>query len=382
MKLLAITIFIALLPIFSISANQVACHFSDERKIIDSLLDHNYHQTNRHLDELMLDQGLIRSKSFYRWLAAWSQAVDTKNQKKIDLAISELEKIFSDLEFNYVQQKSADTLLEAGMVAAFIARIKLHHGSYHQGYQISKHAFRYLNAYTQHKKANYLGIITVRFIFGLRQIYLAKIPNQLKLLYGISIKEGNLDRGRYLLKQIIKTLHPYASEAARTLLMETPWDKPEICSYQSLAEQMAFTYLNNPIFPIISQAIYLRCGNPDKSLYIYYQFSDLYKETIEWDSLSMIGYYRGLADTQRVDLLAVPHDQHVELEPYRLLALANALDLKGERKQAITTYKKLLNFPQAPKAVMRSAKLRLNYLYSKPPYLPTDRTLILVSCPN
>jgi len=379
MRWLLVTISAALLPAFS-AADQLACHFSDERKIIDALLDQNYHQTNRYLDELTLDKGLIRSKSFYRWLAAWSEAVDTENHNWIDLTIAELEQVLSELELNHAQWKSADTLLEAGMAAAFVARIKLHRASYRQGYRIAKRALKYLEDYTRHKSASHWGMLAVRFIFGLRQIHLTRMPNQLKFFYGIEAKENNIDRGRYRLEQIIKTPHPYASEAARTLLLETPWSKPAICSYQSLAEQMAFTYPNNPTFSLVSQAIYLRCGNPHRALFVYDRFSDRYQQTPEWDSLSMMGRYRGLADTQRADLLVIPNDQHRDLEPYRLLALANAFDLRGERKRAITAYKKLLGFPRAPQSVMRSAQLRLNHPYSRPPYLKTDHTLTLVPC--
>ncbi len=363
-----------------------SCELPIERKILDALINRDHEKASALVNGANWDGALIPSSPFYKGIVRWSRGVYFGNSDEVNSGVSMLKKTIQKLKKAHKQRPGAQTLLSVALASAHTSRILLHRGHHLSGFRMGAQSLRYVEQYLRHPNATEYGKAASQLVLGLNQVYLNGIPNKLRYLYhlsGASINSGDisLSQGKALIKQAMVGSPHFGSEAARSLLTEVPWSKPDICQNMALAEWMAKRYPGNPGFSALSQGFSIRCGKPFQALKqntITLQYLDQRTKSQQtepsrtkprgsgdWKMIFQKGRYRALADLGRVEQLA-KMTANEALEPYRMIALANALDLKLQRNQALEIYNTVLNYPEGPKSVTRSAMLRLRHPYTSP----------------
>ena len=151
---------------------------------------------------------------------------------------------------------------------------------------------------------------------------------------------------------------------------------------------MVDDFPDNPDLSIARQALLLRCGHPQLALDENSRFQGLIEDknirgyySENYSRLLKQGYQRALADTGNTGLLELNRDRE-SLDHFHKYALANAMDVAGNRPAAIKVYQQLANDPEAPNSIRTSAKIRLKLPYSPPETIHGKRSLSITTCSN
>ena len=154
------------------------------------------------------------------------------------------------------------------------SRILLYQEQYLTGYRLARRALRYAETFVSQYQPNLEESAALMLVQGVYMVYLANIPDQLRysnFLIDEHPGETNLISGMRQIETAIEYSPHFGSEAARTLLIETPWHLNEICRHLTLAQQMQSQFTGNPAFTAVFQGFLLRCGYPGEALAQNYQ---------------------------------------------------------------------------------------------------------------
>ena len=386
-------------------APQSSCALPPERRILDSLLNHNHDLAHSLIESTDFSHTMIRSKSFYQAALTWSRAHRKGNNPESDRllreAASQIKKILRKLNNQTHAQSREEVILSTGLALSHGARMLLYSGQYLTGYRFGKQGIRLLNQFRQTASPTVEENAAISLILGLYEVYISNIPDHLKYLDYLVGKPAlghasKLETGIREIELAIKQSPHFASEAARALLMETPWNLNHICRQVNLADTMVAQYANNLDFSALYQGFLLKCGFAELALKennralasagldaaVGQRVNGKSSDTESWRTLFYKGRLRALADLGRAHELAQNPISSSALRPFYLAALANALDITAQRQRAVKIYTQIMNLADAPESLRRSAKMRLRYPYTRPKPRSSQLPIELAVCPK
>jgi hypothetical protein len=345
------------------------CDLPAERKFIDAVFNHDFDAARVAVNSIELEHSLIPSTPFYDALAGWVYSLQTDDVNQRKDRLSQLRMSVRELESFHSSKQSAGSLLAWGLAGAHTARILLFEQHVISGYYMGNRAVENLQQYTRDAASTVEGRHAARLVIGLHQIYSNAIPDELEWAEFLVKPVGDIDHGRELILRTLKESRYLSPEAARVLLLEVPWSTPGVCEYQELGREMTEHYPGNPDFSIALQGILLRCGRPESALVENKRISTagyhsvLGRKDIDYPDLMQLGRFRAFADTGDVESIRreTPGSDH--METFRQYALANALDISGQRNHAVAVYKSLSDDSTAPVSIRKSSKLREEFPY-------------------
>ena len=384
---------------------QSTCALPPERRILDALLNHNYDLAQSLIESTDFSHTMIRSKSFYQATVAWSRAHrkanDADSDRSLRDAASQIKRILRTLNNQTNDQPRAETMLSTGLALSHGARMLLYSGQYLAGYRFGKQGIRLLNEFRQTTSPTVEENAAISLILGLYEVYVSNIPDHLKYLDYLVGKPAlghasKLETGIREIELAAKQSPHFGSEAARALLMETPWNLNHICRQVNLAGTMAAQYTNNLDFSALYQGFLLKCGYADLALKennralnsvgldkaVGQRVNGKPANNESWRTLFYKGRLRALADLGRAHELGQTAISSSTLKPFYLAALANALDITAQRSHAIEIYTQIMNLPDGPESLRRSAKMRLRYPYTRPKPRTSRSPIELAVCPK
>ena len=153
-------------------------------------------------------------------------------------------------------------------------------------------------------------------------------------------------------------------------MTESPWRIPNACGFLASSEKFSHQFPGNFDLARINLGLSIRCGYAAEAQTALNRHVASFAGHPLLESELMKAQYRiwaNLADTENLSVVGELPD----LEAHRLIALGNALDAKGQRERAISTYQTILKDNRAERAILNVAKTRIEY-----PFVPSPKVAI------
>ena len=338
--------------------------YAHEQAIVRSILNLQSARVERLLDRLNPSQALIPEADFYRGLAIWYGGYQENNRTAKKRGIKSLLQSVKSVQQKYSADAPGNDLI-IGLVKGYTARALLENEQIIRGYDLGSDAVVRLERFVDRASPSTPGYHDATFLLGLYYVYTHDLKTRSHWFIGTVDKQGNRDQGISWIKQAIRGQAVFSMEAVRALLAEVSWRTPDVCRLLDLSLSANDKLPFNADLALIAQGLLLKCGSPatalDKNNW-YRDSSDLNK-TLRLKMLK--ARLRILADLGRRETL-----NHIDvpshLEPFRSLALANAMDVRNERELAEKRYRQLRHSRQIPEAIQKVAEVRLRFPYRAP----------------
>jgi len=362
------------------------CDLPVERQLIDAVFNLDFDSARIILLDLDNDS-LIPSALFYEALVNWIESANRRDTDLREIALADLLSSVSELNSRYSLRRNPESLLAWGLAAAQTSRILLFHQRIFSGYKMANQSIQNLQEYVRNELATDNGRSAAQMAIGLYFIYASTIPDEMEWIGKLVNLDGNLDMGRELIEQALQQSPQLSPEAGRLLLLEVPWSMPGACNYLNFSRELVQRYPGTPDFSIALQGLLLRCGSADRALEENLRYlSNNNRSAIaglseeNYSELFEMGQLRGFADTGNSESLQRYSLENENLEPFRQISLANALDISGSRDEAVKIYESLSKNTSARLSMRKVAKMRLNIPYSVSRTIVPNRDLALAGC--
>lgn len=362
------------------------CLPTPDRKILSAVMNLNFTAARQYASSSHIDRMLIKSPRYYEGFIAWAEANSARDARREQRAIAVTRDAIADL-YNAGEN-----------TAAVVAALTLARAMIVSDQPLSAYLFAkpYL-ADLQHLRNDNLPDrqrAAVDYLYGLLHIYTANQSEKSADWLGFPV--GDLQTGRQLVEHAVSSSMDFADDALRALLSEAHWENSISCRYQPLAALARQRFANNVMFRLLHQKLLLRCGLVTAKPHQAHEFrvNPRSLQTARgWPNLPDMDtrlilerqYLRYLAQTIQVDELHHYQPLITGNRPYRRYALANALDLAGDRDKARSLYQALEN--SSSEVIARRAKVRQKHPYEHSPQnpanaevLPAKRRLMLDPC--
>ena len=349
------------------------CTYRLERSIIDAALNLETDRVETLVSELDMDRALIPSSVFYVSLANWYDAYQSDNQSKKNLAIEQLRNAFSSLRKNRSAARSLEGDLGIGIAAGHLARILFDSNRFLAGYRMAIIARTHLERFFSQADESHAGYPDAALLSGLFEIYTHDLKRRGTWLPPSFSYQGDRRKGIQLIEMAISNQSVFASEAARALLAEVPWRKPDFCRYINLVDFLGSRLDLNLDLLILRQGLLLRCGFPKRALKINQSYSmKTHPPSSRFGQLLQLARMRIFANLGKPELIASIGGVY-ENKAVQQVALANALDVAGNRQKALEIYRHLANSRDADKSIRTVAEVRQRYPFRSPMPINIDQ---------
>ncbi|MGB5706314.1 MAG: hypothetical protein WBM41_05750 [Arenicellales bacterium] len=344
-----------------------SCVGLPEKSIVNAILNQEYDFAERLINDLNLGQAIIPSTSFYRALGVWHrgyQQADAAIKKK---GIFSLRRSIKDLH----KKPTSDSLnprdlLALGISKGHTARALLENEQYLAGYEMGMEARQHILDFRSVSSETDIGYADTELLLGLFEVYTHDLLNTNKWLKGRMSHRGNREKGIDLIENAVIGDSIFAVEAMRALLAEVSWRTPEFCKYTEAIDYIGSEFPRNHDFAVLRQGLLLKCGRLEMARSANQAYVEQSaKDNILEDQIEK-ARFRILADSGDYQTL-MTLSTNDNLDPYRQLAVANALDVADQRQQAYELYRSLYRSEVNPAAVKNVAKVRLRFPYRSPP---------------
>ena len=370
---------------FAQATDFVSCKVPPERQIIDSLLDLDLPAVTVVLKQHKPETWLIDSPEFYTALAQWIDALSrgrdiTKSRQKLQISLTNSKQPHTSTDIDGAN-------LSWSLASAFTARALLYEKRFLAAIKLGDISATHLDKIFQSSKADQSSRAAVAFFLGLYHIYNSSVPKLLSKKRARISASGDVQEGLRLIEYTIRHSDILGPEAARTLLLETPWITPEYCGYIDLAANLTSRYPGNPDISIAYQGLLLRCGHPLLAYHENQRIVSFFQHQtpqgyyqVNYSGLFTLGRYRANADLKQINQLVLI-DKDKKRNYYRLYALANALDISHERSKSLAIYHKLAQDNGTPNSIRINSRLRLNSPYIPPETVSLHSNVMITDCP-
>jgi hypothetical protein len=362
------------------------CVLAPERQIVDSLLGRDKISALQATTKVDAANSLIGSGRFYTGLIEWVSSLPHESPNDSETALTVIEQELRLLKQDFESRPTASTQLAWGLAAAHGARVMLASKQVLKGIKLAGTAITTLQQYQQTPDSSEQGRAAASFAIGMFYIYSNAIPPEFQWASSLIAKTGTPEQGRSLIEMSIQNSTVLAPEAVRALLLETPWQTPLYCDYMKLSRQMVDSYPQNPDLSIARQALLLRCGYPEAALQENSRIVDEINQGIfrgyydeNYTTLLLHGRQRALADLGYVDKLEADENGQFA-DHFQQYALANALDVMGNRTRAKLLYNQLATGRNTPESIKINATARLRIPYSRRETIQAQRSLTMAIC--
>lgn len=360
-------ILVLVIPLGSAVASEsinTQCGPLPEKQIVDAILNQQYGRARELTDGLNLAVAIIPSTTFYHGLATWHSGYQTGETRLKKAGISALRKAVKEMQvsFGSATKKSS---LALGLSKGHTARALLENEQYISGYELGMQARQHIDEYRSLSNETAIGFDDTGLLLGLYEVYTHDLINQNQWLGSKIVSRGNREKGIRLIESAINGSSIFATEAMRALLAEVSWRTPDTCKYTDAVDRIGHQFSENNDLAVLRQGLLLKCGYLNRAQRAHESYAS--QENIGSGMREQMekARFRILADRGDIDsLFALFTSDH--LEPYRLLAFANALDIAGERPRAQEIYQHLFSTNDTPATVKSVAKVRIRFPYNRP----------------
>lgn len=335
-----------------------------ERRIVDAILNQQYGRARELTDTLQLGEAIIPSTTFYHGLAIWHRGYQTGETKLKKAGISAMRKSVKEIQVSFAAG-SKKSSLALGLSKGHTARALLENEQYFSGYELGMQAKKHIEEYRSLASETTIGFDDTGLLLGLYEVYTYDLNNQNQWLARKIVSRGNREKGIRLIESAINGSSIFATEAMRALLAEVSWRTPDTCRYADAVDRIGQQFSENNDLAVLRQGLLLKCGYLNRAQRAHDSYTS--QEIISAGMREQMekARLRILADQGDIDSL-VEFSTSDHLEPFRLLAYANALDIAGERPRAQDIYQKLYSMDGIPLTVKSVAKVRIRFPYHRP----------------
>lgn len=348
-----------------------SCVGLPEKSIVNAILNQEYDFAERLIDDLDLDQAIIPSASFYRALGTWHRGYQQVDEEIKETGIFDLRRSIEGL----YKKLASDSLtsrdsLALGISKGHTARALLENEQYLAGYEMGMEAREHILDFRSISSETDIGYDDTELLLGLFEVYTHDLLNTNKWLKGRIKHSGNRDKGIDLIENAVIGDGIFAVEAMRALLAEVSWRTPEFCKYTEAIDYIGSEFPRNHDLAVLRQGLLLKCGQLEKARRANHAYIEQSAKENILEDQNEKARFRILADSGDYQtLMTLSTDDN--LDPYRQLAVANALDAADQRQQAYELYRSLYQSKENPTAVKNAAKVRLGF-----PYRPPTKILV------
>ena len=178
-------------------------------------------------------------------------------------------------------------------------------------------------------------------VLGMYEYIAGSIPRGLRWLATLFDLRGDRDLGVRYLERASARAPVLAPEAARMLLVAAGIlpETTRSCAYLPMAQYTRKRYPENPHYSVALQLLYVNCGYPAKALeetgIAEKKFLKDFPNMVEEFRVIRVYAYRDLGDVKKIKAM---ENQFKRDTSYWNLVLAQAYDVVGERKKALSLY--------------------------------------------
>lgn len=348
-----------------------SCVGLPEKSIVNAILNQEYDFAERLVVDLDLEQAIIPSASFYRALGIWHRGYQQADEVIKEKGIFNLRRSIKALH----KKLASDSLtsrdsLALGISKGHTARTLLENEQYLAGYEMGMEAREHILDFRSISGETETGYDDTELLLGLFEVYTHDLLNTNKWLKDRVSHRGNRDKGIDLIENAVIGESIFAVEAMRALLAEVSWRTPAFCKYTEAIDFIGSEFPRNHDLAVLRQGLLLKCGQLEMARDANQAYSvQSAEENILEDRIEK-ARFRILADSGDYQTLTTLSTDD-NLDPYRQLAVANALDVANQRQQAYELYQSLYRSKENPAAVKKVAKVRLRF-----PYRPPTRIVV------
>ena len=344
------------------------CEQPSEKAIVDKILATDYQGAFALADQLHLASSIIPSKDFYYALANWYQGYQLGDKKRKKSAIGALRQAIKQLDEELKPVISSQNNLPAiinahlalGLAKGHGARILLEGEYIYRGYKMATAALKHLNLFFSKASPDIPGYYDAEFLRGLYEIYTHDLKERYNWLTGSIDYKGNRKLGIALIERMINKPSIFSIEAIKALLAEVSWQLPQVCKYRDVVDLIGSQFKSNRDYMVLRQGLLLKCGSAERALAVnteyknHPQHPELIQRLLTKAELRIKAH---LGRAEEIQQITVFPDQQAD----QLLAMANALDIQGNRNTAIDLYKKINSDKTIIKTYRAVARARLQY---------------------
>lgn len=340
------------------------CSSLPEKQIVDAILNQQYGRARELTDALNLAEAIIPSTTFYHGLATWHGGYQIGEIKLKKAGISALRKSIKEMQVSFASGTRKSSLA-LGLSKGHTARALLENEQYFSGYELGMQARQHIDEYRNLSSETAIGFDDTGLLLGLYEVYTHDLIEQNQWLARKIVSRGNREKGIRLIESAINGSSIFATEAMRALLAEVSWRTPDTCKYADAVDRIGQQFSENNDLAVLRQGLLLKCGYLNRAQRAHDSYASQEIVSAGMREQMEKARFRILADRGDIDsLLELSTSDH--LEPYRLLAFANALDIAGERPRAQDIYQQLYSMNDIPLVVKSVAKVRIRFPYNRP----------------
>ncbi len=347
-----------------------------ERRIVNAILNQSYspdYSIEPLIKALNPATALIPEPDFYRSLAMWYRGYQNDDDSIKERGIRDLQKLSKRAESTYADDTPTNQFI-VGIIKAYTARALFENEQVIKGYYAGTDAIDRLQKFVLSATPNAAGYHDAKFLLALHSIYTHDLKNRTHWLIGTVKSVGDKNSSVKDIHAAIESNAIFAPESVRSFFAEVQWRTPDICNYRDLAQSSQKTLPNNLDLALLTQGLLLKCGHPRTALEINNRFhsrSDLPESVSKKQLQARLRILVDLGDHEEISALNLP----ASLRAHQQLALANALDVKMNRNEALKQYQQLVDSAITLTNIKRVATVRITYPYQRPKQIQNTDSL-------
>jgi len=322
---------------------RTACEISPVATYSRALYASRYELAQASLKDIGIERG-AELAAFLQQVLIYMRAYEAGDKDTQSTSLDRIDELVNEVTAQLSENSSLQLQLNAGNIMIHAARIQLLSGQILRSAKLAKAGNRILEAVLEIAPQQPDALLGL----GLYQYFAANENNAWGWIKSLLSLQGDKARGRELIEQAAEQSLDYGFEAARSLVMDLNWDRPDICRYTRLFEQPQQFDIQTVEHRQRSIAARLFCGQPQRAL----QRLDNLENRIAVQDLSVDPTQRqwqfearlqALAMLGELDALTVMLDAEADTRQRSLIefSLARALDVTMQREQAQALYAKV-----------------------------------------
>jgi len=283
---------------------------------------------------------------FLQQVLIYTRGYEMDHPEDQEVALEAMDAQIESLQLQLRGHPSLQLRLDSGNIMMNSARMQLLSGNVMRSAQLARAANDILNDLLEDSP----GLADAYLSLGLYQYFAANENNAWGWIKRLLSLEGDKQHGRELIERAVMASADFSFEALRSLMMDLSWDRPDICRYVVVYNQLTHTAIDTIEHRQRSIVARLFCGLPEQGADEILQLRlSLNKGEIAADETQRQWLFEAELQAMAMqgqsgalrEILAVEQDRDEQRAMMVTFSLARALDVMGMRAEAKFYYTKV-----------------------------------------